>query len=230
MSVVAAIRQMISAGLTVEQALVAAEAVEATMPKQRTAGAIRQERYRRNKASQASHVTESDACDEGDASLTPSPIKEKNQKKINPTPAPTGDISPARKAADLEAEFAEFWGIFPRKVGKGQAEKAFRASRKVAVHQEILAGAHRYAAERQGEDPNFTKHPATWLNAKGWLDEPSPPQRHGPKLVHSAPRKSGSDLMIDTTNEMLREMRGENPDDWRAHTGGTIDVRANSRH
>ena len=30
----------------------------------------------------------------------------------------------------------------------------------------------RYAAQRDGEDPQFTKHPATWLNGKCWTDEP----------------------------------------------------------
>jgi hypothetical protein len=29
----------------------------------------------------------------------------------------------------------------------------------------------RYAAERRGEDPRFTKHPATWLRKGCWSDE-----------------------------------------------------------
>jgi hypothetical protein len=33
----------------------------------------------------------------------------------------------------------------------------------------------RYAAEVQGRDPNYIKHPATWLSGQGWLDEPAPP-------------------------------------------------------
>ena len=32
----------------------------------------------------------------------------------------------------------------------------------------------RYAMERTGENAKFTKHPSTWLNADGWLDEPTP--------------------------------------------------------
>jgi hypothetical protein len=53
MSVAAAIRHMLSVGLTIEQALVAAEAFEhqEPAPKPRSAGAIRQQRYRDRKAS-----------------------------------------------------------------------------------------------------------------------------------------------------------------------------------
>ena len=35
-----------------------------------------------------------------------------------------------------------------------------------------IAGAQRYAGERAGEDPKFTKHPATWLRGGCWEDEP----------------------------------------------------------
>jgi hypothetical protein len=78
MSVTAAIRRMLSAGLTIDQALIAAEAMEAELVPQKSAGAIRQQRYReRNKASQT--VT-SDACD-GQVSpkkeTSPTPPKEK---------------------------------------------------------------------------------------------------------------------------------------------------------
>lgn len=50
-------------------------------PKQRSAGAIRQERYRRNKASQ---VTEGDACDATGKENTPTPPKENPPLKENP--------------------------------------------------------------------------------------------------------------------------------------------------
>jgi len=33
----------------------------------------------------------------------------------------------------------------------------------------------RYALQREGQDQKFTKHPATWLNAEGWNDEPAKP-------------------------------------------------------
>jgi hypothetical protein len=69
--------------------------------------------------------------------------------------------------------FEEFWKLFPRKVGKQAAERAFAKACKVAEQSVIIAGAARYA-----DDPNrvdaFTAHPTTWLNAGRWNDEPLP--------------------------------------------------------
>lgn len=76
---------------------------------------------------------------------------------------------------DFESEFEQqFWPAYPRRVGKGQALKAFRAARKQIDLETIMAGARRYAASRQGENPEFTKHASTWLNGQCWLDEADP--------------------------------------------------------
>jgi hypothetical protein len=72
---------------------------------------------------------------------------------------------------NLDAPFEAFWEVYPRKVGKGAARKAYRHALKRASHAEILAGAKRYRP-----DPGFTKHPTTWLNADCWLDEPDKPK------------------------------------------------------
>jgi hypothetical protein len=72
--------------------------------------------------------------------------------------------------------FALWWQNYPRKVGKDAAQKEYNkilASAR-ATEDELLRGAMRYAAERGGEDPQYTKHPRTWLSAGCWADEPSP--------------------------------------------------------
>jgi hypothetical protein len=43
---------------------------------------------------------------------------------------------------------------------------------KSAEPDDIIAGAKRYASQRQGQEARYTKNPATWLNAGAWLDEP----------------------------------------------------------
>lgn len=81
------------------------------------------------------------------------------------------------EAEAFEAAFErEFWPAYPRKDDKGRARKAFLAvvRAKKATVADLVAGAVRYAAERQGEDPKYTKQPATWLNAEAWLNEPPP--------------------------------------------------------
>jgi hypothetical protein len=82
---------------------------------------------------------------------------------------------PPRKIASVVPDsFNTFWDTYPRHKSKGAAEKAYIAALKIASAAEILAGAQRYAAERNGQDPNFTKHPSSWLNQKCWTDEPAP--------------------------------------------------------
>jgi hypothetical protein len=77
------------------------------------------------------------------------------------------------KAADKEAEFEEWYRFYPKHVAKGAARKAYwRARAQGASAEDLKLGAVRYAAQVTGRDPKFTKHPATWLNAECWKDEP----------------------------------------------------------
>lgn len=71
--------------------------------------------------------------------------------------------------------FDAFWMIFPRKIGKGTARAAFIKALKKTDLETLLKGAERYAAEREGQDKNYTAHPATWLNGERWTDEDAPP-------------------------------------------------------
>jgi Helix-turn-helix domain len=72
--------------------------------------------------------------------------------------------------------FEQFWKIYPRKVAKGAAQKAWEKAVKTAKAQDIIAGAERYAKDG-ARDPKFTAHPATWLNAQRWLDEAQEPEK-----------------------------------------------------
>jgi hypothetical protein len=74
-----------------------------------------------------------------------------------------------------EKQFDDFWKIYPRKVGKPQAKKAFKTALKEISLDELLRLTTKYAAARKNEDSKFTKYPATFLNSKPWLDEPDPP-------------------------------------------------------
>jgi hypothetical protein len=86
------------------------------------------------------------------------------------------------KAADTtDAEFESWWSQYPRHVAKGAALKAYASPKKHgAAPEQLLAGAMRYAQERHGQDPKYTKHPATWLNGGCWDDEPAPQHRGRP--------------------------------------------------
>jgi hypothetical protein len=78
---------------------------------------------------------------------------------------------------EAEAEsFERFWSAYPRKVAKEAARRAWAKAIEGGVGNPdtLIAGAQRYAAERAGQDPKYTKHPATWLNAGCWQDEMPP--------------------------------------------------------
>lgn len=65
--------------------------------------------------------------------------------------------------------FTQFWTAYPRKTGKGQAMKAWPGDDLLPA---ILAA---LAWQAPTWDPKFTKHPATWLNARCWEDEKPQP-------------------------------------------------------
>lgn len=68
--------------------------------------------------------------------------------------------------------FETFWTAYPRKVGKGAARKSWAKAAKTHPAADIIAAATRFAAFRAGQNPKYTPHPATWLNAERWADEP----------------------------------------------------------
>ena len=71
--------------------------------------------------------------------------------------------------------FNEFWVNIENKIGKGQAEKTFIklindfAGENISPKQ--LSDLYNKHCKEQS-DIKFAKHPATWLNAKGYLDNP----------------------------------------------------------
>lgn len=71
-----------------------------------------------------------------------------------------------------EKAFETFWEAYPKKRGKGAAEKAF--GKVAAVKLEVLLeaiekqkGSHDWIKE----EGQFIPNPSTWLNQKRWLDE-----------------------------------------------------------
>lgn len=73
----------------------------------------------------------------------------------------------------LKDEFECWWGAVPNKKGKGHARTAYRAARRKTNAETLLAGIDAYAASVRGKEERFIAHPATWLRAERWLDEPS---------------------------------------------------------
>jgi hypothetical protein len=73
--------------------------------------------------------------------------------------------------------FDIFWNAYPKKRGKGKAEKIWAALTPDAV----LLGTMLAKLDQAKETPDWVKdrgqfipHPASWLNGKGWEDEYQP--------------------------------------------------------
>lgn len=70
--------------------------------------------------------------------------------------------------------FDEFWKIYPRKIGKGAARKAFaKAAQSIGDTEIIIKAAKEYKeiCVSQSKDPKFIPHASTWLNQERWEDE-----------------------------------------------------------
>ena len=92
-------------------------------------------------------------------------------------------LEPSLSSSSVDDGFEQFWTIYPRKVGKGAALKAWKKARKTASSEQIIAACNLYAALRRTEDPQYTAHPATWLNQERWLDETMNPEQPEPDII-----------------------------------------------
>jgi hypothetical protein len=75
--------------------------------------------------------------------------------------------------AHSEELFIEFWNAYPRKLDKAKAFRAFRSALKRAKFEDILAGVIAYRNDPT-RNPEFTKYPASWLNADSWENAATP--------------------------------------------------------
>ena len=70
--------------------------------------------------------------------------------------------------------FSEFWSVYPRKVAKADARKAFKTALKQADVDDIIAGARRLRDDPNLPEKRYIPYPGKWLRAEQWEDEPLP--------------------------------------------------------
>ena len=76
--------------------------------------------------------------------------------------------------SQIDDLFREFYRAYPRHKAPKAARTAFQAAIKESTFDQIMEGVDRYAADlqRKGTRPEYIAHPATWLRAGRWADEP----------------------------------------------------------
>ena len=107
----------------------------------------------------------------------------------------------ANEPNEIEAQFKEFYRLYPRKVKPHRARRAFVAALKLVSYQMILDGVTRFA-----NDPNlptqkqFIPHPSTWLNDGEWESEPLPE-----RVMTTQDLRAWRDKKQDSQSEASRE-------------------------
>lgn len=83
----------------------------------------------------------------------------------------SNSISESESNSERDGAFERFWAIYPKKVGKEAARRAFA---KVKVPTESLIDAvetQKHSFQWGKENGRFIPNPATWLNQGRWEDE-----------------------------------------------------------
>lgn len=98
-----------------------------------------------------------------------------NGDSENVTPIP--DIKPdvnADENTDILSEFEMLWKMYPRKMGKPKALKAYQKARKAgATFEQVKNGIEAYCKQIivQKTKAEYVKHGSTWFNGECWNDE-----------------------------------------------------------
>jgi len=112
-----------------------------------------------------------------------------NPQRDDPQPAASEPDDNGDQKSEFTTEFETFWNIYPRPVEKRRAWRCWKARLKgEAKAEDIILAATHYADAVRGSDPNFIKHPATFLGPdrpyEEWIKgspQPDPKARPQPK-------------------------------------------------
>ena len=98
--------------------------------------------------------------------------EEKSKKSSCASTGVERDAQTTSKRDQLEADFADWWATYPRKRGKGQALRAYRAARKKTTAEALHSAITRQAKTLTARGAEYCPYPATWLNGERWADQP----------------------------------------------------------
>ena len=97
--------------------------------------------------------------------------------------------APSRRVTYPPA-FQAFWDAYPKHKDKKAALKAWKQATKEVPNDTLIDAALAYAKD-ENRDPQYTKHPATWLNAGAWDDQPDQPTPHNISMWDYLPEAGG---------------------------------------
>ena len=103
---------------------------------------------------------------------------------------------------EKERNFERFWKAYPKKVGKGEAKKAFAKVKGVPV-ETLIEAVERQKQSKQwkADGGQYIPNPATWLNQERWEDD----------LTVDIQQESGNPF-LDILREMEAKENGQETD------------------
>jgi hypothetical protein len=134
--------------------------------------------------------------------------KRPETEQIQNTETEAEKKDPPLRSDDWPKDYGDiFWLAYPRKTEKLSAMKKLATIRKsgIVTFSDMMAGVRRYAAS--GTDPQFTKHPTTWLNAGCWSDEIQSGGGYGQRTANSG--KTRSDAILAAATREARKIVGD---------------------
>lgn len=106
--------------------------------------------------------------------------------------------------SDLDSLFTEFWNQYPQKRDKAAAFRAFRKALSHATFEDIMAGVIAYRDDPT-RNPNYTKYPATWLNAQSWENAATLPEVKAANEARRKKEKEASDAYLREMEEIAKK-------------------------
>lgn len=106
---------------------------------------------------------EHDSCTDLHLTINQEPLTTNHKPKKKPSPS---------AGADEDGSFEAFWKLYPKKVSRKDAAKAW-AKIPADKHQQVMVGLakHRVCDQWVKDEGKFIPNAATWLNAERWEDE-----------------------------------------------------------
>lgn len=108
-----------------------------------------------------------------------------------------GNNTPLPPNAQTE-RFAAFWKLYPKKQGKGAAEKAWKKIKPTAELFDTIVTAveaAKLSEQWQRENGRYIPNPATWLNQKRWEDDIPDPSYSQPTISVNGGKPNTMDVL-----------------------------------
>ena len=109
--------------------------------------------------------------------------------------------------------FDEFWKVYPHKINKAPARKAWDKAVKKVGADHLIERVTAFANDPNLPDKQFICHASTWLNQERWDNEPFPARDGGSRRASVDPNEEHNQAVLRQINQRIREEQEGNTDE-----------------